>query len=126
MTKRFFCFLLAFMLFAFGCKTTPTRTTTPQNRLNEPPLALHEAVQAGDLECVKELLADGADVNAKDDLGMTALHQAVKALIDPGNQILIRPMSARQTSLVLLALYNFLHLVLTFRLSKTKHSCLNI
>ena len=35
---------------------------------------LHQAVNAGDIERVKSLLSDGADVNAKDDKGNTPLH----------------------------------------------------
>ena len=40
---------------------------------------LHFAVQDGDLPRVRELLAEGEDVNAFDDLGKTALHYAVEA-----------------------------------------------
>jgi len=38
---------------------------------------LHQAVQAGNLTQVKKLLADGANVNAKDKYGNTSLHLAI-------------------------------------------------
>jgi ankyrin repeat protein len=41
------------------------------------PERLHEAVQDGDLDEVRRLVADGDDVNAFDDLGKTPLHYAV-------------------------------------------------
>jgi len=37
---------------------------------------LHEAVQSGDLDRVKEAIAGGADVNRRDALGATPLHDA--------------------------------------------------
>ncbi len=39
---------------------------------------LHFAAQDGDLSRIKRLLAEGSDINAFDDLGMTALHWAAK------------------------------------------------
>jgi ankyrin repeat protein len=39
---------------------------------------LHLAAQDGDLSLIKHLLAEGSDVNAFDNLGMTALHWAAK------------------------------------------------
>ena len=41
------------------------------------PERLHEAVQDGDLDEVRRLVADGDDVNAFDDLGKAPLHYAV-------------------------------------------------
>ena len=38
--------------------------------------ALLKATQEGKIKAVKQAIADGADVNAKDDWGMTPLHRA--------------------------------------------------
>lgn len=65
-----------------------------QNKVGK--TALHLAARGGNglgyLECVKDLLERGADINIKDDFGNTALHDAVvggnpeivKALLDAG------------------------------------------
>ena len=43
----------------------------------EPPdISIHRAARDGNIEAVKQHLADGADVNAKLDRGYTALHYA--------------------------------------------------
>ena len=39
-----------------------------------PDISIHDAAKAGDIEAVKKHLADGADVNAKNRSGATALH----------------------------------------------------
>ncbi len=57
--------------------------------------ALLEALRKGDLELVRELLGQGSDVNARDDLGRTVLMYAaeggnldvVKFLIDEGGDV---------------------------------------
>jgi len=38
---------------------------------------LHDAIEAGDWEKVKELVSGGADVNAKNSDGITYIHWAV-------------------------------------------------
>ena len=43
--------------------------------------ALLKAAQVGNIEAVKQHLADGADVNAKDFAGATALHNAVRVKV---------------------------------------------
>jgi len=48
-------------------------------------MELHEAVEEEDIEAVKQHLADGADVNAKDEIGMTPLHWA--AVLGRKNEI---------------------------------------
>ncbi|MEW6359714.1 MAG: ankyrin repeat domain-containing protein [Planctomycetota bacterium] len=50
-----------------GEKPVPNGRSTP----------LHAAVDAGDMEGVKRLLADGADMNARDENGCTPLSRAV-------------------------------------------------
>ena len=41
-----------------------------------PSLNIHEAAVRGSIEALKQAIADGADVNAKSDVGWTPLHQA--------------------------------------------------
>jgi len=41
-----------------------------------PSKSIHESVETGDIEVVKQHLAAGADVNAKNDSGLTPLHYA--------------------------------------------------
>ena len=42
-------------------------------------ISIHDADAAGDSEAVKQHLADGGDVNAKDD-GLTPLHEAITVI----------------------------------------------
>ena len=41
-----------------------------------PSISIHESVETGDIEVIKQHLAAGADVNAKNDSGLTPLHYA--------------------------------------------------
>ena len=69
-TNRFFCLLLAFMLFAVGCKKKPTSTSK----------SLHWAASEGDIKMVETFIRKGADVNARDDWnGSTPLHKAASS-----------------------------------------------
>jgi ankyrin repeat protein len=43
-----------------------------------PSVDIHEAAKAGNIEAVKQAIADGADVNAKDFAGATPLHRAAQ------------------------------------------------
>jgi len=49
-------------------------------------LSIHDAAKDGNIEAVKQHLASGADVNVKDKVGWTRLHQAAgqgnKAVIE--------------------------------------------
>ncbi|MBA7689646.1 hypothetical protein ES703_98154 [subsurface metagenome] len=51
------------MLIVAGCRKKPTETITP----------LHQAAQAGDIDKVRILISEGADVNAKEKYGYTPL-----------------------------------------------------
>ena len=50
---------------------------------------LHTAAQEGDVKLVEELIAKGADVNAKDKYGETPLHSALKKAQSEMVQLLI-------------------------------------
>jgi ankyrin repeat protein len=63
---RVLCLFLAFMLIVAGCRKKPTGTITP----------LHQAAQAGDIDKVRILISEGANVNAKTKQGQTALDLA--------------------------------------------------
>ena len=41
-----------------------------------PDISIHDAAEEGNVEAVKQAIADGADVNAKGDIGRTPLHWA--------------------------------------------------
>ena len=56
-----------------GCATTQS----PEPLISKAPdISIHEAVAAGNIEAVKQHLADGADVNATDEVGWTPLFYA--------------------------------------------------
>ena len=65
---RVLCLFLAFMFIVAGCRKKRTGTITP----------LHQAAQAGDIDKVRILISEGADVNAKDEFGITPLHEAAQ------------------------------------------------
>ena len=44
-----------------------------------PSVDIHKAVEGGNIEAVKQAIADGADVNAKNDGGETPLDRAIKS-----------------------------------------------
>ncbi len=44
-----------------------------------PDISIHEAALVGAIEAVKQHLAAGTDVNAKDDIGLTPLHMAARS-----------------------------------------------
>ena len=50
-----------------------TKPTTPPKA---PDISIHDAANEGNIEAVKKALADGANVNAKDEDGETSLHRA--------------------------------------------------
>ena len=51
-----------------------------------PDISIHEAANNGNIEAVKQHLADGADVNRKDDGGYTPLHYAVQSSLITGSE----------------------------------------
>jgi len=56
-----------------GCATTQSPEPTT---IKAPDISIHEAIKEGDIQAVKQHLATGTDVNAKDERGGTALYSA--------------------------------------------------
>jgi len=94
---------------------TNTTPTQPSNNLGN---ELIDAVMAGDLRRFKSLLAEGADVNARDEYGRTALMEAaafnevdmVKMLIESGADVNAVDKYG-YTALMLAAFYGFKEIV---------------
>ena len=78
---------------ALAAKMTPEQVATAQKMARERPLnALHRAVLAGDINGLKFALAAGADVNARDGSGLTALmHAANKGYVLMSEPLLAVP-----------------------------------
>ena len=82
----------------FALKTMRARarqagaTSAPQPKAALPPEALHRAAKAGNLKGLEAALAAGAEVNARDDKGWTALMYVV----DKGYVLLVEPVLTAQ------------------------------
>jgi ankyrin repeat protein len=72
--------ILALIFLAVGCEKKPTKPLelskpiVPQESIQ----SLHEAVEMGNCNLVKELISDGAEVNTRDSFGSMPLHLAVR------------------------------------------------
>ena len=69
--RRLFCLVLPLALIAAGFKSEPEKA-------NEFSQSLLQVAADGDIDQVKSLLSQGADVNTEDEKGQTALHLAVR------------------------------------------------
>ena len=85
-----------------GCGESQKSATAPEPKAVEsvagakvPDISIHLAARGGNIEAVKQHLATGTDVNAKDIIGDTALHfaafeghtQIAKLLMDKGADV---------------------------------------
>ena len=68
--------------------TSPTGAPALQRQADPPPTDLHRLVAAGDIDGLKAALATGADANARDSIGWTALMHAA----DKGRTLLVPPL----------------------------------
>ena len=63
-----------------GCGESQQSTPAPEPQTaTAPDFSIHDAAIDGNIEAVKQHIAAGADVNAKDDYGLTPLHFAAGA-----------------------------------------------
>ena len=61
---------------ARGIKPERQKRKVPERRARKVPDTIYRATRRGNIEAVKKHLADGADVNEKNDDGVTPLHSA--------------------------------------------------
>jgi uncharacterized protein len=62
-----------------GCGESQQSAPSPESKpepAKAPDISIHDAVEKGKIEAVKQHLAAGTDVNARDDYGRTPLHDA--------------------------------------------------
>jgi ankyrin repeat protein len=79
MGKQFYCFFV-FVLFILVIPACPQDEKEKEEAApaeSYPPRAIINAAYRGDAEMVKKILATGPDPDVRDDLGGTALHDAV-------------------------------------------------
>ena len=62
-----------------GCGESQQATPESETPTPEPVISIHSAAGLGEDEIVKQHLADGVDINLKDENGFTPLHGAVRS-----------------------------------------------
>ncbi len=74
--KGLLCLCLALMVVTGGCRKKPQHPVHARNRTGPHSTPLHVAARQGNIEAVRSLIAQGADVNARDETGETPLYDA--------------------------------------------------
>jgi ankyrin repeat protein len=69
--------------------TEAAQPEPPLVKLEAPDISIHEAIKEGDIQAVKQHLATGTDVNAKDERGGTALYSAAVVGLNEIAELLI-------------------------------------
>ena len=92
-----------------GCvesqQSVPQTETKPESSTAKAPdISIHDAAEGGNIEAVKQQIAAGTDVNAKDEWGVTPLHNAatkeiVELLIAAGADVHAKGDEAGETPL---------------------------
>jgi ankyrin repeat protein len=77
MMKHILITIAAVML--AGCGESQQSAPAPETPTPEPVISIHSAAGLGEDEIVKQHLADGVDINLKDEVGFTPLHKAVQS-----------------------------------------------
>ena len=62
-----------------GCGESQQMTPESETPTTEPVISIHRAAGLGEDEIVKQYLADGVDINLKDEFGYTPLHKAINS-----------------------------------------------
>jgi serine protease inhibitor/ankyrin repeat protein len=87
--KRLLCLSLALLMVTAGCRRKQPQPVQVRNGTGLHSTPLHVAARQGNIEAVRSLIAQGAEVNARDDHGETPLHEAASVTCIDVVQLLV-------------------------------------